>query len=207
MPGNKIPVSNTVSIEESECHLIALFQHLAQIVTCKEIVDEEDKDWYKRKAGFLLVDREAAIEEIEKSETQNEPEVDPFAGLYNMNAGTEDRWDRDVKQPDGEIRLGNKDGFEYCQPPTAMDARLALEDLKHFLNPWRQKQNGLGAGYSPCKTSLDPIIRAWLDDIQSFLWWYCGFDTNRKSQNPSAGHWIQASLDIASYRMKEPWRA
>ena len=34
----------------------------ARIVTCEEVIDEEDENRYQRTAGFLPVDGEAALE-------------------------------------------------------------------------------------------------------------------------------------------------
>jgi len=121
----------------------------ACIVTCKEVVDEEVKKRYQRAAGFLPMDGEAALEEIDmaKKEENAELEMDPFAGLYRIDAATEsDDEDTDNKSEadvgphefEGEsgvqVREPHSDGHRR-QPPTVPDAWLALEDLRKLLNP------------------------------------------------------------------------
>jgi hypothetical protein len=191
-------------------------------VTCEEVLDEEYENRYQRAAGFLPVDGEVALEEINMANKMEiaELEMDPFAGLYRMNAATDsdDEYtdngpdaDSDVDEPEG-LRVGEgglelevQHGDGYCrQPPTIPDARLALEDLTGFLYPQRQKKK---AENKLCNTSLDPITRERLEDIRSFLWRYCDFDADGEPQNRSAGSWIQASVDVAGSRTKGSWRA
>src|SRR5882672_8691764 len=201
----------------------------ARIVTCEEVVDEKDEKRYQRAAGFLPGDGEAALEAIDLDAVKtfdseiadSETRMDPFAGLYQIDAADSNmgdtdmdnnsELDADVEEPDLE-RLGephgHSDGYRR-QPPTVPDAQLALEDLTSLLRPPRQKQNGSKAKYTVCKAPLpvDPITLARLEDIRSFLWRYCDFDTNGKPKNPSAGIWIKASVDVASCRTKGSWRA
>jgi len=60
-------------------------------MTCKEVIDEEVEKRYQRAAGFLPMDGEAALEEIDmaKKEENAELEMDPFTGLYWIDAATE----------------------------------------------------------------------------------------------------------------------
>jgi len=100
----------------------------------------------------------------------------------------------------GVSGLGGLHGDGYCrQPPTVLDAQLALEDLMSVLYPPRQRLQGC--------TSLDPSTFAQLDDIWNFLWQYCEFNANGKPKNPSAGNWMKASIDVAAYKSKGSWQA
>ena len=191
----------------------------AWVMTCKEVINEEVENRHQRVAGFLPVDGEAALEEINMAEKEENPdsEIDPFAGLYQIDAAMEldnaamdnkSEADLDVDEFNRlrESGLQGLHGDRHChQPPTVVDAWLALEDLRKLLHPRRQKQKGYRAKDEPCKTTLDPIILTWLEDIWDFLWRYCDFDADGKPQNLSAGIWIHASVDVASSRAKGSW--
>lgn len=189
-------------------------------MTCKEVINEEVKNRYQRAAGFLPVDGEAALEEIDmvKKLENADSEMDLFAGLYRIDAAretddeakdtdNESEADIDSNEFEGESRLqGPHSDGHRCQPPTVPDAWLALEDLTRFLHPQSQKQKGYKAENKPCKTALNPVTLSELEDIRSFLWQYCDFDADGKPQNLSAGIWIKASVDIASSRTKGSWQ-
>jgi len=163
------------------------------------------------------VDGEAILEEIEMANKLETTEMDPFVGLYQIDPATDlddvytdNESDTDADEPKGlgESGLGGQHGDGYrCQPPTVPDAWLAHEDLTRLLHPQRQKQNENKTENKLCKVPLDPIIRDQLEDIWSFLWRYCDFNTNGKPRNLSAGSWIQASVDVAGSSTKESWRA
>jgi hypothetical protein len=51
-------------------------------MTCEEVTDKEDENWYQWTAGFLPVDEEAALEAIDMVKIQKIAEMDPFASLY-----------------------------------------------------------------------------------------------------------------------------
>ena len=190
-------------------------------MTCEEVIDEEVENRYQRAAGFLPVDGEAALEEMDtaKKLENADSEMDLFAGLYRIDAATESddedtdnesEADMDSNEFEGESGLRGphtgSDGHRR-QPPTVPDARLALEDLTRFLHPQSQKQKGSKAENKSCKTALDPVTLSELEDIRSFLWRYCDFDADGKPQNISAGVWMKASVDVASSRTKGTWRA
>ena len=180
----------------------------AWIVTCEEVLDEEDKYQSQRAAGFLPVDGEAILEEIKMANKLETAEMDLFVGLYQIDPATDlddaymdNESDTDVDEPKGlgESRLGGQHGDGYRhQPPTVPDAWLAHEDLTRLLYLQRQKQNENKTKNKLCKPPLDPIIRDRLEDIWSFLWRYCDFNTNGKPRNLSAGSWIQASVDVTA---------
>ena len=144
--------------------------------------------------------------------------MDLFVGLYQIDAATdsdnactdnESDADLDVDEPERlwECGLGVQHGDGcHCQPPTIPDAQLALEDLTRFLYPQCQKQKGYRAENKLCNTPLDSITWEQLEDIWSFLWWYCDFNANGKSQNLLAGFWIQTSVDVAGSRTKRSWQ-
>ena len=190
-------------------------------MTCEEVIDEEDENRYQRAAGFLPVDGEATLEEIDMAEKEENPdsEIDPFAGLYRIDAATESDDAESDNESEADLNVDEFGGLGESglqglhsdghrrQPPTVPDARLALEDLRRLLHPQRHKQKGYTAEDKPCKTTLDPIILARLEDIRDFLWRYCDFDADGKPQNLSAGIWIRASVDVASSRTKGSWRA
>ena len=187
-------------------------------MTCEEVLDKEDESWYQRAMHFLPADGEVILEEINMAAKAEIADMDPFAGLYWIDAAMDlddaypdNEPDTDVPvdtEPEGYGKLGvvHGDGYHH-QPPTIPDAWLALADLEIILYPQRQKQTGSEAKYETCKTPLDPITRAWLDDIQIFLWQYCDFNADGKPQNVSAGSWIQASMDIVGSETKGSWQA
>ena len=187
-------------------------------MTCEEMIDKENEDRFQRTAGFFPADGEASLEEINLVMIPEIAEVDPFASLYRMDSDTEDA-DMDdesdagaeaQEEPEGleKSRLRGQHGNGYHrQAPTVTAAQLALKDLTGFLHPPRQKLSIPKTGDALCKTSLDPDTVARLEDIRSLLWRYCDFDSNGKPKNPSAGLWINASLDVADYQLKGPYRA
>jgi len=178
-------------------------------VTCEEVIDKEDKNWYQRMAGFLPVDGEDALEEIDVVKTLEIADINPFTGLYWMDADIDEdteyesdaNVDADVlEECKGVSGPGGLHGDGHChQPPTIPDARCALEDLMNVLYPPNQKLKGC--------TSLDPNTFVQLEDIQNFLWQYCEFNANGKLKNPSAGNWMKASFDVANYKSKGSWQA
>lgn len=184
----------------------------AQIVTCEEVTDEEGDLRYQRNAGFLPVDGEATLEEVNMAKILEIAalETDPFVGLYRIDtdSDTDNESDADLKEPEDGSGLGGLHGNGYhCQPPTVAVAQLALEDLTNLLHPPRQKRNGYKNGYTQRKTTLDPITLMRLEDVRNFLCWYCDFDTNGNPKNPSAGMWMKALADIAGCRSKGYWQA
>lgn len=194
----------------------------ARVMTHEGVIDEEAENPYQQTAGFLPVDDEAALEEIGMAKIPEIAEADPFAGLYHMDSDTDDAYtdyesdagvealdeSKELRVQAGDSIPGEPHGDGYCRrPPTVPDAQLALEDLTRLLHPPRQKQNGEKAVHAVGKTSLDPDTLERLEDIRNFLWRYCDFDANDKPKNPSAGAWTKASVDVADYRIKGPWRA
>ena len=187
-------------------------------MTCEEVLDEEDEYQYQRAACFLPADGELALEEIDVANKADleVAEMDSFAGLYRIDAATDldgaypdNEPDADVDaEPEGNSGFGamHSDGYRR-QAPTIPDAQLALGDLERILYPKRQKKKGSEAEYETCQTPLDPVTRARVDDIRSFLWRYCDFDADGKPRNISAGSWMQASMDIAGSETKGSWRA
>ena len=178
-------------------------------MTCEEVIDKEDENWYQRTAGFLPVDGEDALEEIDVVKTLEIADINPFAGLYQIDADTDEDTeyesdaDVDTDVPEECKGVSGPGGLHgdghHCRPPTIPDARRALEDLTSVLYPPNQKLKG--------RTSLDPNTFAQLEDIRNFLWWYCEFDANGKPKNPSAGNWMKASFDVANYKSKGSWQA
>ena len=80
-------------------------------MTCKEVIDEEVENRYQRVVGFLPVDGEATLEEIDmaKKVENTDPEMDPFAGLYQIDPAME----LDDKDMDNESEADmDPDGFE-----------------------------------------------------------------------------------------------
>ena len=154
----------------------------AHIVTCKEVIDEEVENRYQRVAGFLPIDGEATLEEIDlvKKVENADSEMDPFAGLYRIDAATEsddedmdNRSEADMDPDEFEGKSGLQVGEPHSdghrrQPPTVPEAQLALEDLRKLLHHQRRKQKGYGAKDEPWKTTLDPIILARLEDIRCY---------------------------------------
>lgn len=59
-------------------------------MTCEEVIDEKDENWYQQTAGFLPVDGAATLEVIDTEKTLEIAEMDPFAGLYQMGSDMHD---------------------------------------------------------------------------------------------------------------------
>jgi len=60
----------------------------AQIVTCEEVIEKEDENRYQRTAGFLPVDGEVALENVDAVKTLEVADINPFASLYQMDEDT-----------------------------------------------------------------------------------------------------------------------
>jgi hypothetical protein len=81
----------------------------------KEMTDEENENWYQQTAGFLPVDGEVLLEEIDLAVIPEIPKVDPFASLYQMDSDTEDA-DTDDESDAGVEAQEEPEGLKKSRP-------------------------------------------------------------------------------------------
>ena len=105
----------------------------AQIMTCEEVIDEEDESQHQQVAGFLQVDGAAPLEDINLAKTPEIAEIDQFTGWTQTQ--TMVIWITDQMQtrsPQRSLRGSERVNLEGCMvmdfsadhPPSLMHSML-----------------------------------------------------------------------------------
>lgn len=103
--------------------------------------------------------------------------------------GASGEWDDVEKGGDAQVS-GTKGSF--LPPPTAAQAKCAMDDIKLILRPPQKK----GPGYVDPK--LDLLLRGRLEAMRQFLWSYIN------PQSVTCGNWITSSLHTANALERQP---
>ncbi|KAG1872185.1 hypothetical protein F4604DRAFT_1925793 [Suillus subluteus] len=161
-------------------------------VTCEDVEDEEDMvaiggvRWREGPEAWPL---NVLLEEV----------INEFSD-GSMDDKTDDENDElELTKNSKEQRYGNLYGPWI--PPTILEARAALTDLRNILHPPRKD----GTGYK--RPDFDPTFKGRLESMEKFLWKYVDIndDGTSHAKNSAGGKWTQAADETARFLHGHKW--
>jgi hypothetical protein len=167
-------------------------------MTCEDVEEEDDMvairgiRWRERGQGLS--------DNVLLEEVADEFTPPPSAGMNDISVDDETDAENDelTKNSDGG-RWSNP--YRPRIPPTILEARAALTDLRKLLHPPRKD----GTGYK--RPTFDPILKSRLESMEKFLWKYAdvNVDGTSHAKNSAGGQWTQAADETARFLHGKDW--